>query len=181
MSRLEPSVRTALDALWLEHRRWVAAVLLAHMPKAADLEDLLQEVGMAMIQAIHTLENPAALRPWLRTIAINAARSAGRRFRVQQRHLRPLGEQDEALVDPAPARAVHEADVAAEITRARELIERMHPDFKEPLLLRCVQGMSQRQIAETLGLPETTIESRLVRARRMLRDALARACPEKTP
>jgi DNA-directed RNA polymerase specialized sigma24 family protein len=45
------------------------------------------------------------------------------------------------------------------------------PDgYREPLLLRCVQGMGYRQIGEVMGLPETTIETRIARGRRMLRD-----------
>ena len=37
--------RDALRAVWAEHRRWVAAILLAHKPRQADLEDLLQTVA----------------------------------------------------------------------------------------------------------------------------------------
>ena len=46
------------------------------------------------------------------------------------------------------------------------------PDgYREPLFLKAVQGLSYRNIAEILGLPETTVETRIARARRMLRDA----------
>jgi hypothetical protein len=42
--------------------------------------------------------------------------------------------------------------------------------YREPLLLKCVRGLSYRAISELLGLPETTIETRIARGRRMLRD-----------
>lgn len=45
------------------------------------------------------------------------------------------------------------------------------PDgYREPLLMKAVQGMSYREIGEVLGLPETTVETRIARGRRMLRE-----------
>jgi len=64
--------------------------------------------------------------------------------------------------------------VAAE--EAREtlaLLERLPPLYAEPLLLQATQGLSQRQIAELLDVPETTVETRLARGRRMLRQLLS--------
>ena len=48
----------------------------------------------------------------------------------------------------------------------------LEPQFREPLLLRAVEGMSQREVAELLCVPETTVETRLARARRHLRERL---------
>ncbi len=44
------------------------------------------------------------------------------------------------------------------------------PEYREPLLLRCVQSLTYQQIGEILDLPVTTVETRLARARRMLRE-----------
>jgi RNA polymerase sigma-70 factor (ECF subfamily) len=52
--------------------------------------------------------------------------------------------------------------------------------YREPLLLRCVQELSYREIGEILGLPETTVETRIARGRRMLREAATRAAESKT-
>ena len=49
----------ALDRLWKEHRRWLAVVLLAHMPREGELEDLLQEVALKVVAGIQSLEDPA--------------------------------------------------------------------------------------------------------------------------
>ena len=56
----------AVQRVWEANRRWVAAILLAHKPKWADLEDLLQEVALATVRKIGELRDPGALRPWLR-------------------------------------------------------------------------------------------------------------------
>jgi RNA polymerase sigma-70 factor (ECF subfamily) len=51
-----------------------------------------------------------------------------------------------------------------------EQVLSLPPEYREPLLLRCVRSMTYLQISEMLDLPVTTIETRLARARRMLRD-----------
>ena len=43
------------------------------------------------------------------------------------------------------------------------------PEYREPLLLRCVQALTYQQIGAILDMPVTTVETRLARARRMLR------------
>jgi RNA polymerase sigma-70 factor (ECF subfamily) len=71
------------------------------------------------------------------------------------------------VVDPASTERPEQVRAADAI----ELIERLAPEYRDPLLLRCVRGLSQREIAGILDLPETTIETRLARGRRLLRDA----------
>jgi RNA polymerase sigma factor (sigma-70 family) len=165
--------RAVLEALWHEHRRWVAAVLLAHKPREAELEDLLQEVAMTFVTRVHELRDPAALRPWLRTVAVNAARMDARRVRVRRAALRPLQDEHDQLADPAHARDRRAAEARAEAQAALAAAQALPEEYREPLLLRCLRGLSQKQIAATLGLPETTVETRLARARRLLRERLA--------
>ena len=44
--------------------------------------------------------------------------------------------------------------------------------YREPVLLRCVRSMSYQQIGDVLDLPTTTIETRIARGRRMLKELL---------
>ena len=52
---------TACGDLWRCYRRFVGAVLLAHMPRQADLDDLLQEVAVRVCEGIRSLRDPASL------------------------------------------------------------------------------------------------------------------------
>lgn len=156
----------ALDRLWRAHRRWAAAVVLAHMPRDADLEDLLQDIALTIVRTISDLREPAAFRPWLRRIAVNAARTAGRRKSTRLRLVRP--DTTGTQIDAIPATAG--SDNAAEGRRLLDLAHRLHPDYREPLLLRAVRGLTHRQISEALALPVTTVETRITRARKMLRE-----------
>ncbi len=163
----------ALSALWENNRRWVAAVLLAHKPVSADLDDLLQEVAITVLAKITTLDNPANFQPWLRVVAMNVGRLAGRKHAAGPRLVRFDGPDDDPQSGPSARLSGGESsklDVNEEAQRVMALAMDLHPDYREPLLLRCVQELSYAQIGGILGLPETTIETRIARGRRMLRE-----------
>jgi len=54
-------------------------------------------------------------------------------------------------------------------------VRTLPPEYREPLVLRCVRSLTYQQISEILNLPVTTIETRLARARRMLREEVGDA------
>lgn len=165
--------RGELERMWREHRRWVAAVLVAHAHVGQDIEDLLQDVAVAFVTKHHQLRDPTRVRPWLRAIAVNAVAATARRDVTRRRHEHSFpGEQGPD--DAADPRDEVRREARERAGRVLELAARLHDDYREPLLLRCVDGLSQRQIAEALGLPETTVETRLARARRMLRAEVER-------
>ncbi|MCA8962276.1 MAG: sigma-70 family RNA polymerase sigma factor [Planctomycetes bacterium] len=162
--------RRALDALWRAHRRWVAAIVLAHAPRSEDLEDLLQEVAATLVAKIGTLRDPAGFRAWLRVIAVNVARAAGRRVQLRQRLAPTSAPVDEVRSEPLGEAELERRD---EVRHVLDVVLELSPDLREPLLLKCLHGLSQREIARELDLPETTVETRLARARRTLRERLS--------
>lgn len=163
----------ALQDLWRRHRRWVAAILLAHKPRWADLDDLLQEVALAVVRKVGDLRDPRAVRPWLRTVAINAAHAAGRSGLRRSR--------DTSIVDEPIGAAGDDGreNPGEEGRQLMALAARLPDGYREPLLLKAVQELSYREIGQILGLPETTIETRIARGRRMLRDLAMAAMPER--
>ncbi len=154
--------RAAMDALWHEHRRWIAAVLLAHKSPDDQVEDLLQEVAMTIVAKINTLREARYVRAWLRTVAINAARASARARRARPK-LAPLA------VDPLGPDTVSAA-VDDEARRLMKLSARLADTYREPLMLRAIHGMRGRHIADILDLSAATVETRISRARRMLRE-----------
>ncbi len=166
----------AVQELWREHRRWVAAVLLAHKPREADVEDLLQDVAMTFVRSIGQLRDQATLKPWLRTVAMNAALAAGRQATRRREGMAwKVGSAGEARAGEAgggpPERAPDErAGQHEDSRRVLELAQRLPDGYREPLILKCVRGMSYREIGAMMNLPETTVETRIARGRRMLRE-----------
>lgn len=170
---LYPSVeRERLRKLWDDNRRWVAAIILAYKPRWADLEDLLQEVATSVVAKSAELRDPGAIRPWLRQVAINAARLAGRKGKL--RLTRPLDDSGEPGTTAPPESGSLTAPAVLgreeETRRITELLSNLPDGYREPLLLKAVQGLSYRQIGHILGLPDTTVETRIARARKMLRE-----------
>jgi RNA polymerase sigma-70 factor (ECF subfamily) len=156
--------RDAIAEVWRANRRWIAAVLAAHAPRRTDVDDLLQEVAATLLAKAHHIRDAASLRGWLRVVAVNAARMAARSRSVESRATRAFaigrGESDAREATGRDAR------------ETLALLARLPAQYAEPLLLQGTQGLSQRQIAELLDVPETTIETRLARGRRMLRQLL---------
>lgn len=171
--------RDALRTVWAEHRRWVAAILLAHKPRQADLEDLLQTVAVQMCRKAHEVRDPDAFRPWLRIVAVNVARAEGRQTtRKRQGFLRLVGRTPgEPEAEPTPEQHERLREAERLMALARDLPE----GYREPLLMRCMKGMSYREIGAAMDLPETTIETRIARGRRMLRELASSTETAATP
>jgi RNA polymerase sigma-70 factor, ECF subfamily len=161
----------SLDALWKLHRRWVAAVLIAHGPRQVDTDDLLQEVAVLMVGKISTLRDTGAFKPWLRTIALSVARTSGRRTSVRKAGFLKVAREAGADEDARLRR--HDPHQTDAVEQGRSILDASLdlPDgYREPLILKCVHGMSYREIGRVMDLPETTIETRIARARKMLRE-----------
>ncbi len=155
----------AIESVWRRNRRWIAAVLAAHAPRGVEIEDLLQEVAATFLAKAREIRDAASVRGWLRVVAVNEARMAAR----------DRGIERKSLARFAASWRGESADrhAAAEARETLELLARLPAQYAEPLLLQAGQGLSQREIAEILDVPETTIETRLARARRMLRQLVA--------
>lgn len=179
VERARSGDRRAQQSLWQAHRRWVAAIILAHRPRSIDVDDLMQETALKYIDKLETLRDTAAFRPWLRRIAINICRGAARSRRPTLRLADGDRPDESDLRSSVPAAPGGTPDgVAACGDSARRLMEQaltLPPDYREPLLLRCVQSLSYQQISAILEVPVTTVETRLARARRMLREEVGEA------
>jgi RNA polymerase sigma-70 factor (ECF subfamily) len=174
--------RAAQQELWRAHRRWVAAIVLAHRPSSIEVDDLMQEVAVKMVSKMAMLRDTSSFRPWLRQIVLNVCRGSARSLRPTLR-LSQAEASDDAAHDPTRiAMPASSAETASELVgrrdaalRLMEQVKTLPPEYREPLLLRCVRSLTYQQISEILHLPVTTIETRLARARRMLREEVGEA------
>jgi len=142
--------------------------LAFHLMRDRDeAEDVVQETYIRAWQRRGDLRDPHAVVPWLSRIARNSARDRLRWWRRRPDRAR-VEVESAAAVPPADAQLV-EAERAAEVRRALDVLSEKH---RVILLLREVEDMSYEQIAELLGLPLGTVESRLHRARAALASKL---------
>ena len=152
--------------------RWVRSVIYGVLGRASDLDDVAQRVWLTVWREAPRLEDPGRWRTWVYRIARNAATDAGRALRRRRVALEQITEGVSRGLERVPPPDVQ---VAAREGQALvlEAIASLPELYREPFVLKHTEGMSYRQIGELLGLPTDTVETRLVRARRMLRERLA--------
>lgn len=180
--------RGAQREVWERHRRWIGAILLAHKPRWAELDDLLQEVAVSFVRKVGELRDAGAIKPWLRIVAVNAAHAAARSGKIRAHAVGSFGaEEVETVLDTASRSGgqIGHADdhgpaplklsFVQEGRRLLDLASGLPDGYREPLLLKAVQNLSYREIGRILGLPETTVETRIARARKQLRTLAAQA------
>lgn len=153
----------AFAALIREHGPTIWRVIGSYEPNEHEREDLYQEIWLAIWRALPSFRGDAQLRTYLLRIAHN--RGLTHRGRTRPR-LAGLEEAD-AVVDPR-------GDTEQAGERQRELraaLDRLPAIHREAVVLR-LEGLSSREIAAVLGITETNVGVRLLRARALLRQLL---------
>ncbi len=163
--------RWAAERLVRAHEGWVRSAIYAVSGRRDEADDLAQQVWARAWDRLDTLENPDQFRAWLYSIARNTAIDVGtaqRRRRAQTAALeRATDVPDQQQRSPATVAA--ENELHATLLRAVQALPAL---YREPFVLRHLQDWSYAEIGEVLGLTIETVETRLVRARRMLRETL---------
>ncbi len=125
-------------------------------------EDLVQESLLRAWRSRDKLKEPAAVKGWLKTIL---RRENARRFeRIQP------GESAMPAEELGAERKTY--DTSTEAFVLRRAIAALPAEYREPLILQVLHGLSQQEIAGRLGLSSGGVGTRLFRARQKLREAL---------
>ena len=145
-----------------------------------DADDLYQEVLLKAYRALERFRGEASLRTWLFRIAVNAAKNRARWWsRVKRGHAVSLDAAEEngrapSELIPDPRPGPEGSTYGHEIhARVQHELGRLSWGQRAVVVLRDVDGMEYREIADTLGISLGTVKSRLARGREALRQALA--------
>jgi RNA polymerase sigma-70 factor (ECF subfamily) len=161
-SEYRAGVLEDFDRLYEETYPRLFGTLVTLLRDRAAAEDCVQEAYLRAFRAWARWRPDAPAEAWLHRIAINVAVSHRRKERLRAATAifrRP------ALEEPGPPELT-DPDLLAEL-RA------LPPKQAAALVLRYVHGYSNREIAQSLGVPERTIASRLAAARSKLQERLA--------
>ena len=161
---LEETSERTFERLYRRHRGDVYRFVLRDLRNPDDAEDVTQAAFLNAYRALQRGSEPEKPRAWLFTIAQNVTR---RRFRSRAAHPYEVELDPDALVAPQS-----DAPSAAEI---RDALRRLRPNQRAVIVLREIGGLSYAEIAETLGLSVSAVETLLFRSRRALREELAAA------
>lgn len=141
-----------------------------------DAEDIVQETFIGAFRGLARFDGRASVRTWLSRILVRQAAKAWHRSKKRWGTL-PLQDPEAQMSGWRKAdgrggslSAVDSVDRRIDL---RAVLDTLGDDHRQVILLREMQGLSYAEMAETLGVPQGTIESRLHRARNELREKLA--------
>ena len=133
--------------------------------------DLTQETFLSAWQSLPRFREKSAFSTWLYRMAVNACIDFLRR--EKRRGVLPLPPDGAALPlpgqEPSPPEALERQELVGAVHQA---LATLSPHHRKVLVLRDLEGLSYREIAQLLQLEEGTVKSRIARARLALREAL---------
>ncbi|HEX9162539.1 MAG TPA: sigma-70 family RNA polymerase sigma factor [Thermoanaerobaculia bacterium] len=139
----------------------------------AESEDLVQETYVKGMRGFGSFAEGTNFRAWMYRILRNTFLTSRSGLRAAP-HLSI--EDDRELVEELSGDSAPDRSIIARVDASalRRVIDDLPLPFREVLLLSDVEEMSYREIAEALSIPVGTVTSRLMRARRKVREAVQR-------
>jgi len=150
--------RDAFGRLYDSYSRMVHGILLARVPYG-EVDDLVQDVFLVALRKIDALRDANAFGPWLAMITRNRAMDFHRRSRDTTELTDDIATNDAAAPE-------------AEATEVLNLIRQLPEAYREPLILRFVEGMTGPEIAERTGLAPASVRVNIHRGMKLLRERL---------
>lgn len=164
----EESAAEMVEAVVRQHARFVYQVAYAVLYHPQEAEDAAQETFIRVWKHARELSGILNQRAWLARIAWRVANDRRRN------HARLAVASDIDVHDLKAGGAG--AEIGLIRAQQAELVQRMvallPADLREAFALSTVEEMTSVEIAEVLGIPESTARGRLLRARRMLKEKI---------
>lgn len=156
-----------------EHQAWLRTTLQARLGCAHEVEEVMQEVAIAAATQSAKQQPVERVAPWLYRVALRQMmlfrRKAGRRKRLIENAARLSPQTD------SHSRTREPLDWLISLERQKEVqsaMSQMSERDRQLLMLKYVDGLSYREIAQRIGVTASSVQSRLHRARALLRERL---------
>jgi RNA polymerase sigma-70 factor (ECF subfamily) len=189
MNRNELKTEISLKALQAGDRSEFARFVDAFSPQVyrlalrilgnpQDAEDVLQNTFMKVLQAIGDFEGRASLSTWLYRIAVNEALMLLRRHKPVVQLAMEYEEDNLDLQLPTQFTdwcCLPEEELLSTESKAflDQAVQRLPEKLRVVFILRDMEGLSIRETGQALGLSDTAVKTRLLRARLNLREQLS--------
>ena len=168
--------RSAFGALYSRYARMVHGILLCRVPRAA-VEDLVQDVFLQALPGLGSLRDVSRFPSWLAAIARNRAMDF---HRHSHRHEEFNEESAEDGPNTTPANR-HIPHTNVEAQAVLNAILSLPEAYREPLILRLVEGMTGPEIAARTGLTHGSVRVNLHRGMQQLREILGHKATQAAP
>ncbi len=151
-----------LESIVRQHARFVFKVAYGVLHNSHDAEDVVQEVFLRVHRS--GTKDVRDMRGWLARIAFRLAID-----RTRQPEALDIADLD--LTSAAPS-AEHAAVHRQQVELMHKLIAALPGELRYPLVLSAIEELNSRQIGEILGIPESSVRGRIMRARQVLKQKL---------
>jgi RNA polymerase sigma-70 factor, ECF subfamily len=143
-----------------------------YLGNAPDAEDAVQDALLSAYKHVSQFRGQARISTWLTAIVINAARMKLRRRRgvwlsLEEEHTEDGLPWSERIADPRPG--PEEVCFTSEAhDRLTEVAKQLSPTLRRTFQLRHIDGLTTKETASLLGVPEGTVKAQVARARAKL-------------
>lgn len=178
--------KAAIQRLVEEHGGQLYHLATRFCGNETEAEDLVQEVFLNASRSWTTFRGDAEERTWLYRIAARACQRMHRKRAGEPEHigslsdLLPFGDPLIAVISSEQDDVLQQQIAVEARERLEAEITRLPEEFRVPLILKEIVGFSVREVADVLGLEESTARSRVHRARLKLRAAVDQVLPKSS-
>jgi RNA polymerase sigma-70 factor, ECF subfamily len=159
-------MNATVEHIWHEFAEKLGQFIRARVSDPATAEDILQDVFVKIQQRLGQLQDPAKLQNWIYLIARNAVID----------HYRTRKETVE-VPETLPAEpAENDPEIEGLKASFRQMIYSLPEPYRDALVLTELEGLTQKDLAERLGISVSGAKSRVQRAREQLKEMLHKCC-----
>ena len=160
--------KEALQRLLVRNWPCLKGLVYSIVGDTHDVDDVLQDICVRVIAKIDSLREPERFRPWL---AVLAKRQALRHRQRKARRPGPLNEELAGLqCDEKAPQLFEKIEQKEQCRRILQVVRTLPEKYRQVFMLAYAGDLTYGNIAEILDIPITTVQIRLVRARRMVYD-----------
>lgn len=147
----------AFTSLYRKYANFVYSIALSYMKNPADAEDVTADVFVRLLETDISFPDETHARAWLATVVRNRCKNLLRHWLRRKREAEEVMEQ------------IPVSDRAADVQQVMQALLALPEKYRLPLLLFAVEGYSVRETADILHLNESTVRTRIARAREIIR------------
>jgi RNA polymerase sigma factor (sigma-70 family) len=165
------SDKEALQRLLTHNWPWLKGLVYSIIGDADEVDDVLQDICVRVIAKIDSLCEPERFRPWLAVLARHQA--LRHRQRKARRPVLLDEEMAELQCDEKAQQLFEKVEQKEQCRQILQVVQSLPEKYRQVFMLAYAGDLTYGNIAEILDIPITTVQIRLVRARRMIYDRVS--------
>jgi RNA polymerase sigma-70 factor (ECF subfamily) len=160
--------KEAFRLLLTRNWTWLRALVYSVVANADSVDDVMQDICVQVIRKVNTLREPARFRPWMAVVARRQALRYNQRKR--QRNVISLNNEEVAgqQRDYKAGQLLENLELKEQYHQILQAVKALPEIYRQVFVLAHLEDLTYAKTAEILDIPITTVQIRLVRARRMI-------------